>query len=355
MKNHVFMDHYNHTAIGKKNAAGKAPQDCGRILTEYGYHGLHLYISRSDVAKSLLSWGRVLTMIPYKADVVIQYPLGESNFVITSILDVCRLKNCKITLLVHDLSSLRYSGHLSRSEVGVLSKANNIIVHNDAMKGLLSEYIPHARYYCLQAFDYFINRPARPHDFDNTIVYAGNLRKSLFLPYLRNLGVKFNLYGVETEELKSACNELVKYKGAFTQEDLSILSGDWGLVWDGTSATTCDGNMGHYMRYNAPHKLSLYLVAQLPVIIWSQAAEAKLIKENKLGILINSLGDIKETIQGITLEEYAKMKNNVMEYSKKLMRGGEFEFSIERNESRRLNVIRVDSLLETYRLKFKVS
>lgn len=56
------------------------------------------------------------------------------------------------------------------------------------------------------------------------------------------------------------------YHGSFKPEDLpSHLKGDYGLVWDGDSAETCSGNTGEYLKYNNPHKTSLYLASGIPI------------------------------------------------------------------------------------------
>ena len=318
----VFIDYYTYNQMGSKTASGKARQDCGRILSECGYRGIFMFISRKSPFKTFFSWGKMLIRVPRYANVIVQYPLGGNNSLITkSVLHTCIVKKCKITLLVHDIHSLRYTGNLSKTEASILGMANNIIVHNEVMKEVLSKDVPNVKYYCLQAFDYFINEPAQNHDFDNTVVYAGNLQKSQFLKFLKNLDIRFHLYGAQVDELDQICSDLVRHIGVFNQDDLSILAGDWGLVWDGTSIETCDGNYGEYLKYNAPHKLSLYLVAHLPIIIWEQAAEAKFIVENKLGIAVSALKEIKKATAAISREEYNQMKQNVVEYAKKLVQG----------------------------------
>ncbi|MBT8943652.1 galactofuranosyltransferase, partial [Lactobacillus delbrueckii subsp. bulgaricus] len=82
------------------------------------------------------------------------------------------------------------------------------------------------------------------------------------------------------------------------------LNSGFGLIWYGSSIETCDGAFGNYLRYNDPHKLSLYLASALPVIIWSQAAEASFIIDNNLGLTIDSLNDLPKVLNKVTKEEY---------------------------------------------------
>lgn len=326
----VFIDYHNHLLSGLKNAGGKAQQDCGRILHEYGFVGLHMFMSRQKKLRTLISMLRIMKKIPHEGIVIIQYPLGKSQWLNNVIMNTCKRKKCRTILLIHDINSLRTQGVVSTAETKTFEKADVIIAHNEAMINLLKKTITHVEYYNLEAFDYFYEVPATPHTFDNTVVFAGNLHKSQFLYSLRSVKVNFILYGIEVEGLKQICNENVKYVGAFTQDNLSILSGDWGLVWDGKSVSTCDGSLGNYMRYNAPHKLSLYLVAGLPVIIWENAAEARLVEKYNLGITIASLDEIKEKIEKISPEEYGKIKNNVAKYAKRLSSGGNLKAVLER-------------------------
>ena len=102
----------------------------------------------------------------------------------------------------------------------------------------------------------------------------------------------------------------------------SIISySGFGLVWDGSSIEKCDGNTGEYLKYNNPHKLSLYLVSGIPVVIWKEAAEAKFVEEYGLGITVNSLAELGEKFASLSEEEYFEMVKRVAVVSKHLKSG----------------------------------
>ena len=112
------------------------------------------------------------------------------------------------------------------------------------------------------------------------------------------------------------------YKGKFKPEELlDYLEGSFGLVWDGISLDTCTGGFGEYLKYNNPHKVSLYLTAGIPVVVWEQSALAKFVKENNVGITINSLNELKDKIDNITDEEYQAMLENTKQISEKTKNG----------------------------------
>ena len=102
------------------------------------------------------------------------------------------------------------------------------------------------------------------------------------------------------------------YHGSFDADILpGMLDSSFGLVWDGPVSNTCAGNMGNYMRFNNPHKVSLYISAGIPVIIWSEAALAGLVKDNKIGFTVSSLEEIPERLRSVTDEEYMSYISNL--------------------------------------------
>ena len=78
----------------------------------------------------------------------------------------------------------------------------------------------------------------------------------------------------------------------------------------------------HYLRYNNPHKVSLYLTAGIPVIVWKESALANFITKNKLGIAVSSLNEIKEKIEKLSDKEYDEMLKNISKVSSKTKNGG---------------------------------
>jgi hypothetical protein len=69
--------------------------------------------------------------------------------------------------------------------------------------------------------------------------------------------------------------------------------------------------MGNYMRFNDPHKVSLYISAGIPVIIWSEAALAGFIKERHIGFTVSSLEEIPEKLGNVTEEDYQSYRSNL--------------------------------------------
>ena len=123
----------------------------------------------------------------------------------------------------------------------------------------------------------------------------------------------------------------LKYFGSFKPDELpGKLEGKFGLVWDGDSLDTCSGNTGNYLRYNNPHKTSLYLSAGIPVIIWKEAAMSNFIEKHKAGILVESLTEIDDVINNISDSDYTELKNNAIQIGMQLRNGYYYKKAVQK-------------------------
>lgn len=272
-------------------------------------------------------------------NIIIQYPFykGKMFDSFDSILRKLMLRN-RVFLIVHDIDSLRSEeqsliaqNNAVKSEVELLNKADSIILHNQSMYDVLSKNglnVPHI--IKIEVFDYLIGPDKISLDIkrelSKNIVFAGNLSKSQFiskLPELNRHNITIQMYGPFFPESLNSC-PFIHYNGNLDAEEIVFkLKGSFGLVWDGPSLDTCEGQYGNYMKYNNPFKVSMYIAAQLPIIIWKGAAIADFIQKNNIGITVDSLEDIEPKINALTEESYEIMLKNIRELSYKV-RQGEF-------------------------------
>ena len=156
---------------------------------------------------------------------------------------------------------------------------------------------------------------------EQPIIVAGNLAQEK-AGYLYKLPVEpsYNLYGVGFDESRSLLNET--YFGSFLPDELpSVLEGGFGLVWDGDSAETCSGVFGEYLRYNNSHKASLYLASGFPLVVWKQSALSHFVLEKNCGIAVESLHDLKNTIENLSDADYQELVANAKRIGKKIRDG----------------------------------
>ena len=281
-----------------------------------------------------------LLRLPFKSVLCTQYPNSKFR---GYILFVAKLKRCKIITIVHDVRALKGKTKDTFKEIRQVV-TDVIIVHNPSMKTWFIEQGVKVPIIVLEIFDYIASN--RPDQNDNAqsesyyeVTYAGGLghKKNAYIYDVDLLSAsqyRFKLYGrgFEPESIKVKKEEsVIDYQGAFPSNEIAYkIKGHFGLVWDGGSTDVCSGQYGAYLRFNNPHKTSLYLLCGLPVIIWKEAALAPFIVNNGLGIGVSDLRNLEETLKTLSTLEYASMKENVLKYQRMLMSGHFFETAVNK-------------------------
>jgi glycosyltransferase involved in cell wall biosynthesis len=194
------------------------------------------------------------------------------------------------------------------------------------MSRWLADHQAQPRISNLELFDYKADiKPRLPVIDKMSVCYAGNLNKSGFIyEFGKRAGaVKLNVYGPNFDLHRiNADNERVEYKGSYDADILhTIIEGAFGLVWDGDRLDTCSGSLGEYTRYNNPNKVSFYIAAGIPVIVWSDAAVAKIVEERNIGFSISSLEDLEERLTQINDQTYYAYLENIKAVQDKVVNG----------------------------------
>lgn len=315
------------------NGAGsKAKVDNEDTLAEIG--ATNLGLKRTVKNNKILGFfldltGIIRACLLLKRDDVLflQYPVKKY---FTFLCKIAKLKGAKTISLIHDIGSIRTHRLTPAQEVQRLSHSDYILASNLKMKEWLKAHGMKRPMGALGLFDYrspLFNQDTRtfsPQDIK--VAYAGALhvKKNPFLIQLSSKLNSWNLviYG-NKEGLKGwKENERIQHQGFMPSDDfIHTVDADFGLVWDGDSLETCSGVFGEYLKWNSPHKVSFYLRSGLPVIIWKEAAVASIIEQRGAGITINTLQELEEKLKTLTVDGYAKMKENAKCLSKELNSG----------------------------------
>ena len=325
----------------EKNAGNKARNDVEAILISEGYKGLELKVEnwyKMNFFKAqqhkYQATKSVFDQLGAGDELLIQFPIIHHTFFISQLIKQAQKRGVKFYLLIHDVETLR---HAAGSEVKLRHKLRNyfqekkammsvdgIIVHNDIMKGVLANQgFPVNKMVSLEIFDYLIpnfQEKSLPQK-EQAIIVAGNLNQTKS-GYLYSLpeSPAYNLYGVGYDESRALNN--ITYFGAFMPDDLPVaLEGSFGLVWDGDSSETCQGTYGNYLRFNNSHKASLYLAAGFPLVVWKESALSHFVLENSCGIAVESLHNLKETIDNLSDTDYKDLVDNAKRVGQEIRDG----------------------------------
>lgn len=217
--------------------------------------------------------------------------------------------------VVHDIDSIRVGGNLSANECMVLSHFQELYVHTENMRAFFEPRLRNGiKYHVLECFPYLAAPNEEPRQLSKEVCFAGNLDKDFLADFIRSeRNIDFVLYGTWKNNVADQY-ENVSYLGCFTSENVQHIKGSWGLVWDGDSLNGCSGTWGEYLKIIASHKFSMYLAAELPMIVWKESAMADLVEQNHLGITVNSLLELSERIAQITPEEYNDMVTSIRKF-----------------------------------------
>src|ERR1700730_2297984 len=283
-------DHFFHGGIGIVDAE--------KILIREGFKPIRLpfHFSFSLKAKLARLWYCLKTFIsiPDNAVVVFLFPL-HARLAKWLIEMLSYKKSIRIICFIGDINGLKDGNErLLKKEVKELRRFRFFIVHNDGMFDWLDKMVPNCRTEKIEFFDFLSSPAMRRHKKGNAIAFAGNLAKSKFLAHLQTIDLQFSLYGPGiSHQILEQTN--IDYKGIFDPYVMpEIVEGSFGLVWDGDSVDGMQGSLGDYMQYISHHKLSLYILAGLPVITSCSSGSADLVNKYKIGFCVNSLNEIPE-------------------------------------------------------------
>lgn len=324
----------------REDAFAKAPGDVVRILDGMGFRRLQL--DRRPARSRAVSWigwiGWVAKCVwmfgrlPRGSVVFFQLPSAMSDGRVHALFRLVKQwRRLRLVALFHDICEIQHADAadrpLSKNTQSVIALADRIIVHNEKMIAWLeTKGVSREKMVSLGLFDYLcdVSMADKKRERTAPVIIAGRLGvfKSAYLAFLGELkDIHFNLYGICGNDafLK---NLNVTYKGKFSPDELPArLEGGWGLVWDGDSIETCGNGPGHYLKYNNPHKASLYLCAGIPLIVWSGSALADFVRTKGVGLTIDSLRDLRKIIDGVSEAQYQSMCANACAQAK-LLRAG---------------------------------
>ena len=322
-------------------ATSKARKDIDSILENEGFIKKTIEIGKTkqkvikEIHAICCQLTTILQTLEDDSELVVQYPWPTMSYRMAKIIKKqAKKKRIKTILTIHDVNSIRTASSITRlyykmlvREIDFMDSFDCIICHTPAMKKhLIQEGIDEKKIVILEIFDYLVEGGTSNVGTDRiqSVNIAGNLSRDKTgyiyrLPELNCKNYCFQLYGPSFD---GSTDDAIHYNGKYPAEQLpQYLREGFGLVWDGTEITTCSGNFGKYLKFNSPHKLSLYMACGIPVIVWADAAIAQFVKKNRVGFCIQSLQEIDHIMREITREEYAEMHKNVAMIQKKVRCG----------------------------------
>ncbi|MEY4710971.1 MAG: hypothetical protein RIS88_421 [Pseudomonadota bacterium] len=317
------------TAVPEQRTAWtKARRDVARQAADRGWAVLTM-----PGTASLAGWCRFLQQLAQclapGACVLVEYPFAQRRR-LYPLAVFCRLRRLRLQGLLHDLDALRLDAP-PRREVAILRLFDAIVTHNPVMTAWLRAQGIHAPVAELGLFDYLA--PVAGHWYEDSlqtplrIACAGNLSfpkaRYVYDPRWSEVaGVQVSLFGAFFEPQRLPDASPLRFRGSF-DPDAPALDGRYhfGLVWDGDAITGCEGRYGRYLRFNNPHKLSLYAALGLPVVVWEEAALARLVHQQGIGVTVRDLRELGALSQRVGPQDYRAMAQRMAALRQSVTRG----------------------------------
>ena len=279
-------------------------------------------------AKMIRLWylANIFLSIKPGSVIVFQHPVyARMNKLLLKLLRL--RKKISVICLIADIDGLKDGNDkLLKKEIAFFKLYNNFILHNSNMEAWLRSFHPGFASTFLHRFDFLAKNIIHERVKTNTVVFAGNLAKSSFLELLhiwlqKNPSLLIHLYGPSvTDAMLIARN--VTYKGVHPPHSLPhLIEGSFGLIWDGEGLEQPSGSLGDYMHYISHHKLSLYIVCNLPIIVHEEAGSAPFVKKFKIGFTVKSLIEIEEKINTLPEKIYGEMVANTRALANEITSG----------------------------------
>ena len=324
------------------NAGFKAKIDVDEILSREGFETKFLIVKEAkkmterinNIKNAYKQLKIILKDMENNSILFFQYPIDLiSNKFSKLIKKISKKKNIKTICLIHDINALHNINVLADiyykkmgMEIKFFDSFDYLISHNESMtKYLTSNGISENKITNLGIFDYIIeSEPKINSKKYNKIIIAGNLSKwksgyVYLLHELNNNKYNFELFGSEYMKEKT---KFINYNGSFKSDELpKHINFGFGLVWDGKSIDKISGSFGEYLKFNNPHKFSLYMATGIPVIVWKKSALSKFVEENKVGFSVNSLYELENIFKNMTNDDYKSITENVKKIQSKVIHG----------------------------------
>jgi len=233
--------------------------------------------------------------------------------------------------LDYSVSYIKQLTKKTRYSICIIQDIKNLIGNNDAFKYFVWLFrfkflIIYSKQFGKQLIDkgykgriIYINTIIpliKNMNFENSILYGksisivGNLRDKLFinsLDFIKDINfrkIRINLFGTETTRIYLTSN--IFYNGELINKLNSKMIGSYGLIWYGDDLNSCNTLIEECYEYQSYKELSFYIAINIPVIVYKKSKIAKFVKENRVGLVVNSLKEIRNNILETNYKCYFK-------------------------------------------------
>lgn len=262
--------------------ATKPKDDIANIAAREGWQILTI-----DRAKQDLDVSNLTSQLQPSDLVVHQFPSYLSIAFEENFQAAVQASRAKFILLLHDFEPLRLNERqMVDREWQLLKQADGLVVHTQEMADAINIPVPTFQ---LGLFDYLTELAIPARSLSQDLIFAGTLTKA---PWIKNFPLPLKVFAnLPRKWAQDVLPTNIRLENIMpANEAPAKLPDGIGLVWD--SDEDDKTQYQSYQAINSPHKLSLYLAANLPVILPATSPFTTFITENHLGLGIHDLTEL---------------------------------------------------------------
>lgn len=246
--------------------------------------------------------------------VILQLPIGNGIRFERELVNHIKVYGARVAVYLHDMEALvcESNRHVLCEAVNLYNLAEVLVLPSYEMKQFLmdNDIRKSMKFVVQEMWDYIANdRFLHIPSFRKEIQFTDNAGFEGMTSWKYRIPLK--LYGVSTGQSENICNTGRDPDEAFYE----LSEGGFGLVW------YQDVEHLRYMAYSISFSLGRYLASGIPVIVPVGISNQRVIEENHLGLVVNSLEEAVRKIETMDEAEYQGYVRNVAEFATALRAG----------------------------------
>lgn len=278
--------------------------------------GIYRYYADNESYESLSSRMDGIIAGINRGDIVIcQFPTGNGRRFEYELLNHLKVYGGRIAIYIHELEALAWEEKKEQigETIGLYNLAEVLVVQTYAMRNWLLEHgIRKSMKFAVQEmWDYTVQESViHTSAFKKEIYFADN--KGFEGMNSWNYVVPLKLYNVSANSGQNVHNLGEREPFQLFSE---LSEGGFGLVW------YRDEYSRQYMELSSSFSLARYLAAGIPVIVPAEISHREMIKENHLGLVVNTLEEAATAVEKMTEGEYREYTKAVEQFAPALRNG----------------------------------
>lgn len=299
---------------GMGKAAATSQHKTASIAREMGFNewGIYVFDANTDTDSELGKRIDGIISALQDGDIVFfQSPSWlQTRYDLRLMRKIKAYDDVKIVIFIHDVVSLLFNmgEDMLHRTVEIYNYADLIIVPSKGMLEVLRRYGLNVKKVIIQTmWDYRTDFKERKIDYNKRLFFLGSPER---FPFLQNWVYESPMvvYSDDKCKINGQNLEFRNYKHDENELLYELSEGGYGLIWSSKEKK-------EYYKLLQPYKLATCLAAGIPVIMERGLVPEKIILDNNLGFVVDSLEEADQVVQSVSEDMYYEMVKRISNFN----------------------------------------